>query len=286
MALQHFIPEVWSGRVLKRLNDALVFRNVCTTEFEGDIKNFGDVVKINEIGPINVNTYTASATTALTVQSLGDAQKLLKIDQSKYFAFYLDDQDNAQTKPKVLRDAIEQSAWSLANNIDEYIAALYGSATVYTNCGTSAAGVDCSATNVLKYLSMAQQKLDEYNTPPQGRWMVVPPWLAHKMTLAKIVLDTSNSATLTSGYLGRTMYGFDIYVSNNVYHASGTDRAAVMYGYKGSIGLAVQVLATRQMPTTLYGFKTLVKGLVVYGAKVIRPNNLGVLWLDYTAEAS
>ena len=286
MALQHFIPEVWSGRVLKRLNDALVYRNVCTTEFEGEIKNFGDVVKINELGPINVNTYTASATTALTVQQLNDAQKLLKIDQSKYFAFYLDDQDNAQTKPKVLREALDQSAWSLANNIDEYIAALYGSATTYTNCGTSTTGVDCSATNVLKYLSMAQQKLDEFNTPPNGRWIVVPPWMAHKMTLAKIVLDTDNSDTLRSGFLGRTMYGFDVYVSNNVYHASGTDRAAVMYGYKGSIALAVQVLATRQVPTVTTGFKTLVKGLVVYGAKVIRPNNLGVLWLDYVAEAT
>ena len=286
MALQHFIPEVWSGRVLRRLNDALVYKNVCTTEFEGEIKNFGDVVKINEIGPINVNTYTASSTSALTVQQLGDAQKLLKIDQSKYFAFWLDDQDNAQTKPKVLREALDQSAWALANNIDEYVAALYSDATTFTGMGNSSTGVDVSATNVLKYLSLAQRKLDEYNTPAQGRWMVVPPWFAHKMTLAKIVFDTNNSATLASGFLGRTMYGFDIYVSNNVTHLSGTNRACIMYGFKGSIGLAVQVLATRQMPSVTTGFKTLVKGLVVYGAKVIRPNNLGILYADYTAEAS
>jgi hypothetical protein len=139
---------------------------------------------------------------------------------------------------------------------------------------------------VLKYFSLAQQKLDESNTPQTGRWIVVPPWFQQKMTLAKITLDTSNSGTLGAGYVGRTFYGFDVYVSNNVAKGSGTDRNAILCGYNGSIGLATQVLATRQEPSGTIGFKTLVKGLVVYGAKVIRPNNLGVLYLDYIAEAS
>jgi len=285
MALAHFIPEVWSGRILKRLNDALVYKNVCTTEYEGEISGFGDVVKINEIGPVTVNTYSATSTGALTVQQLSDAQKQLKINQSKYFAFWLDDQDNAQTKPKVMKEALGEAAWSLANNIDEYIAALYGSAGLAVG-GTSSTGVDVTATNVMKYLSLAQQKLDEQNTPGTGRWMVVPPWFAQKMTLANITLNTDNKAMMNDAYFGRTMYGFDVYVSNNVYHASGTDRAAIMCGYKGSIALAVQVVNTSQVDSTTIGFKTLVKGLVVYGAKVIRPNNLGILWANYTAEAT
>lgn len=285
MALTQFVPEIWSGRVLGRLNDALVYGNVCTREYEGEITGFGDVVKINEIGTVTVNTYTASATTALSVQQLSDAQKLLQINQSKYFAFWLDDQDNAQTKPKVMRDALDQAAWSLANNIDEYVAARYGDAALAVG-GSSATGVDVSSTNTLKYLSLAQQKLDETNTPMAGRWAVVPPWFYQKMTLAKVALDTSNSGTLGAGYVGRTFYGFDIYVSNNVYHASGTDRAAIMFGYPGSIALATQVLATRQESSGTIGFKTLVKGLVVYGAKVLRPNNLAILWADYTAEAT
>lgn len=285
MALAHFIPEIWSGRVLKRLNDALVYKNVCTTEYEGEIKGFGDVVKINEIGPVSVNTYSSTSTGALTIQSLTDAQKLLKIDQSKYYAFWMDAQDAAQVKPKLVMEGLDEAAWSLANNIDEYIAALYGQAGLAIG-GTSAAGVDVTSTNTLKYLSLAQQKLDETNTPKTGRWCVVPPWFAQKMTLAGIALNTNNSAELASGYLGKTMYGFDVYVSNNVYHASGTDRAAIMFGYKGSIALATQVLASMQSDSGTIGFKTLYKGLVVYGAKVIRPNNLGILWADYTAEAT
>ena len=164
MALAQFVPEIWSGRVLKRLNDALVYRNVCTTEYEGEIRGFGDVVKINEIGPVTVNTYSSTSTGALTIQSLSDAQKQLKIDQSKYYAFWMDAQDAAQIKPKLLMDGMNEGAWSLANNIDEYIAALYGEAGIAVG-GTSAAGVDVTSTNVLKYLSLAQQKLDEKNTP-------------------------------------------------------------------------------------------------------------------------
>ena len=285
MALSHFVPEIWSGAILSRLNKALVYRNVCTTEYEGDIKGAGDVVKINEIGPVTVNTYSATSTGALTVQQLADAQKLLKIDQMKYFAFWLDDVDNAQTKPKVMREAQNEAGFSLANDIDDYISGLYGDAGLAIG-GTSTTGVDVQSTNVLKYLSLAQQKLDETNTPQAGRWIVVPPWFAQKMTLSKIALDTSNSGTLGTGYLGKTHYGFDVWVSNQVYHASGTDRAAIMCGYRGSIALAVQVLSTRQQDSGTIGFKTLVKGLVVYGAKVIRPNNLGVLWADYSAEAT
>jgi hypothetical protein len=285
MAVQNFIPEIWSGRMLARLNDALVYRNVCTTEYEGEIRGYGDVVKINELGTITVNTYSATSTGALTVQQLNDAQKELRINQSKYYAFWLDDQDNAQTNPKLLGAALDQAAWSWANNIDEYISGMYTQAGVAVS-GSATTGVDITSTNVLKYLSLAQQKHDEANTPRQGRWIVVPPWFQQKMTLAGITLDTQNSGILGAGYIGRSFYGFDIFVSNNVYHASGTDRAAIMCGFGGSIGLAVQVITTRQESSGTIGFKTLVKGLVVYGAKVIRPNNLGVLWADYTAEAS
>jgi len=284
MALQNFIPEIWSGRLLARLNDNLVYRNVCNTEYEGDIRSYGDVVKISELGTITINSYSATSTGALTVQQLSDAQKELRVNQSKYFAFWLDDQDNAQTNPKLLGAALDQAAWSWANNIDEHIAGFYGQAGVAVG-GNSTTGVDVTSTNVLKYLSLAQQKLDETNTP-QGRWIVVPPWFQQKMTLAGITLDTANSALLGAGYIGRTFYGFDVYVSNNVYQASGTDRAAIMCGYRGSIALAVQVITTRQESSGTIGFKTLVKGLVVYGAKVVRPNNLGILWADYTAEAT
>lgn len=287
----NFIPEVWAGTILSRLNDALVFRSVVNTDYEGEITGYGDVVKINEIGPITVNSYNATSTSALTVQSISDAQKLLQINQAKYFAFWIDDLDMAQTKPKLMNEAQQESAWALANNIDEYIAALYTEAALVaggSRSGATITGQDITSTNVLKYLSVAQSKLDEKNVPQNGRWMAVPPWFAHKLVLARIVQDTSNSGTLNTGLIGRGIYGFDIYMSNNIVNGTpqGED-ACILFGYRGSVSLAVQVTKVETArPALDGGFKTLVKGLVVYGAKVVRPNTFGVLYADYTAEAS
>ena len=119
--------------------------------------------------------------------------------------------------------------------------------------------------------------------------MVVPPWFHHKLVLAKIVQDTNNSGTLAAGQIGSGIFGFDVYVSNNVVNGTpAADDARIMFGYRGSISLAVQITEgpVVTQPSINGGFKTLVKGLIVYGAKVVRPNNLGVLYADYTAEAS
>uniref|UniRef100_A0A6M3L0J6 Putative capsid protein n=1 Tax=viral metagenome TaxID=1070528 RepID=A0A6M3L0J6_9ZZZZ len=286
-ALAGLKPEVWAGQLLSRLRNALVFRNVVNMDYEGEISGFGDVVKINEIGPITVNSYNSTSTGSLTVQSLSDAQKLLQINQAKYFAFWIDDVDTAQIKPKVMDEAMQESAHAMGSNIDQYIAAMWTEAGL-TVGGTSSTGQDITSTNVLKYLSIAQQKLDENNVPESGRWMVVPPWFAHKLVLNRIVQDTSNSAVLASGLLGRGLYGFDIYKSNNVVNGTGTGQnSRILCGYRGSISLAVQVtkLETAR-PSLSGGFKTLVKGLVVYGAKVVRPATLGVLHADYVAEAT
>ncbi len=285
------IPEVWSGRLLSRLNDALVFGNVVNRDYEGEITGFGDVVKINEIGPITIRDYSATSTGALTVEGVSDAQKLLQINQSKYFAFWIDELDMAQVKPKVMAEAMTESAFAAANNIDEYLAGLYLEAAIVaagSRSGSTITGQNITSTNVLKYISIAQHKLDEANVPQSGRWMVVPPWFREKLQMMKIVQDTANSEILQSGLLGRGIYGFDIFVSNNVVNGTpaGED-AVIMFGYRESISLAVQVTKlVTVMPALSGGFKTLVKGLFVYGAKVVRPNTLGVIYADYTAEAS
>jgi hypothetical protein len=283
-------PEIWSGQLLQRLNNALVFRSVVNTDYEGEITGFGDVVKINEIGPITIRSYSATSTGSLTVESIQDAQKLLKIDQAHYFAFWVDDQDAAQIKPKVMDAATTEASFGFAKTIDEYIAHLYTDAALViggSRAGSTITGQDVTSTNVLKYMSIAQSKMDENNTP-YPRWMVVPPWFAQKLTLAKVVHDTSNSGTLATGQIGSGIFGFDVYVSNSIHGGTpAADGAAILAGCRGSISLAVQITKLESArPSTIGGFKTLIKGLLVYGAKVVRPSTLGVLYADYTAEAT
>ncbi len=286
MSVRNFAPTLWSSRILSRLNEELVFGQVCNREYEGEIRNYGDTVKINEIGPVTIRSYTRGSTSDITWEFLTDAQKELKIDQAKYFAFEYEDIDKAQNLGTVMAEATENAMWGLRNNIDEAIAAKYSEYGILC-AGTSAtSGDDICSGNIVSTFSNAQWKLDEANVPSAGRWMVVPPWFAAKMALGGIIRDTNNSGIISSGRIPGNFFGFNVYVSNNV--SGGTpaaDNAKIMCGYSGTISLAVQLLNVEAVRPAKQ-FVDLVKGLLVYGVKVVRPSTLGVIFADYTAETS
>ena len=284
MAYEGMAPEVYADQLLTRLNDNLVLGSVVNRDYEGEIQAYGDSVVISEVGPVTISTYTPSSTSALTLQTIGDAQQILRIDQAKSYSWWIDDVSGAQMKPKAMDDMIDQSAWGIANNIDEYIAAFYSKAALAMG-GTSSAGVDTTSTNVLRIFESAAAELSKANAPMGSWWIVLPPKIYQKAVLAGITKATDNMSILANGGLAGVFYGFRVYVSNNIAALSGTDRYPILAGYRGSITLAVQVLKSETARPAQY-FKTIVKGLVVYGAKVTRPNQLGVYYADYTAEAT
>jgi hypothetical protein len=118
-----------------------------------------------------------------------------------------------------------------------------------------------------------------------GRFLIVPPWFYQKMVLAQINLKTDNTGIISSGFVGSYL-GFNIYMSNNVSVKTASTNAGsrIMAGYTGSITFADQLLNVEAYrPET--SFTDAIKGLYVYGAKVVRPETLAVLRADYTAEA-
>jgi len=283
MALDALKPDIVSGQILARLNDASVFMNVVNTDYQGEITSYGQSVRIVQTGPVAVNSYTPGTTADLTIEQLPAAGQVLNIDQGASYSFTVEDVDNAQSRVKMISEGITQATWALRDDIDAFIAGLRTDAAVAVG-GTASTGADITSTNVLVYFMEAARKLDETNTPTAGRWAVVPPWLAHKATLAGIVQKTNNDAVFENGFIGR-VYGFDMYSSNNVTPLSGTDRYPALFGYRGSISMAVQVM-TAEIVRPSKQFVTLAKGLTYYGGKVTRPNNLGVLYADYTSEAT
>ena len=282
MALDGFIPEVWSGTLLTRLQKAHVFASVFNRDFEGDIREAGDVVKINQIGTVTVSSYTRDST-SITPQTIDDAQKELKINRAKYFAFKVDDVTNAQMKPKIMQGAMAEAAYRLRDDADTYLGGLY----TESNCKVNNAGSAYSVTsvNVIEILSLAGQKLSENYCPLEGRWMVAPPWFFAKLTLAKIALDTNNSMALSDGFRGRIM-GFNMYESNNVTIGTPASNAncRILAGYAGTGTFAEQLLKVEAYRPEA-GFSDAVKGLYVYGAKVTRPETLCEVYASYSAEA-
>ena len=83
MSLSNFIPTLWADTILAALQKNLVFGALFNTDYEGEIKQYGDSVKINAIGDITISSYTKD-TDINAPQSLTDAQTMLTISQAKY----------------------------------------------------------------------------------------------------------------------------------------------------------------------------------------------------------
>jgi len=258
MAIENFKPTIWRARLLENLREAHVLANVTNREYEGDISSAGDTVKINSIGNISVSNYDG---TSINYEELEDSSIKLVIDQEKYFAFKIDDVDAAQSNANQMDEAMRESSHALIQESDKYLAGLYTDATTQlTNGSMQAADVYENVSEITKELSLLNVPMDS------PKWMIVEPSVYQKMLLAEIENSTDNISTLGDGAVMHTM-GYDVYVSNNLesnHSMAGTYRA---------LAFAEQVLDTEALRLEDY-FADAVRGLYVYGAKVIRPDEL------------
>ena len=286
-ALAQFRPTIWASKLIVDVDEAFVFANLANRDYQGEITGKGNIVKINEIGSITVNDYTENAD--ITIQTLTGAQKELVIDQAKYFAFNVDDVLAAQANVNVMSAAMQKAAHALSDTVDAFIAAKYTEAGVVTSgMGTSATDLDLYATHLTASSSLLglftnmTRYANESDMPNSGRWFAAPPWLASYITFAGMVDDTSKGGakfgdpiSKGTGYIG-SLFGWDLYSSNNVSNDGTTYRC--MFGTQDAISFAGQVTKIESGRVEKQ-FGDYVKGLYVYGAKVVRPDHLGVAYL-------
>ena len=272
MSIANFIPKIWSARVFTRLQKTLVFAGLCNRNYEGEVR-FGNSVRINEVGPITVSDYTKES--SLTWQSLEDASKIMPIDKLKSFSFTVDDVDQIQARPNVMDAAMTEAAYAMADTIDQDIADLWEDAGVTGSLGTTSTALSGSSGVIMEQLALVNQKLNEANCPQEGRWGILPPWAINELEQAQINKDTDNTKVMLRGY-NRTALGIDIFMSNNVVNTTSTTFARCMFGTSAAITLAFQVQKTEAVRREDY-FDDGVKGLAVWGRKVIRPNALACL---------
>lgn len=278
MALNEFKPTIWSDLIFMEYDKALVFAPLMNREYEGEISGYGDKVKINEIGEVTTNTYSGT----VNYEAPKDASKYLLIDQQKYAAVTVEDIDQAQAKPKVMGRIANRIGFSLADDMDQFLAGLVDEAGITSDLGTEGTPISITSANVVNYLSLVAQKMDEANNPRGGRVAVVPPWFAQKLTLARITKDTDNSDYMTTGYVGE-MHGFTVYQSNNISHSGTTWYKPMFFLRNDSIAFAEQLMVTEGMRAET-AFADRMRSLVVYGGKVVRPNSLAVLTCAAGAE--
>lgn len=288
MSLDNFIPEVWVNEVQRNLEKYLVYAQagIVNRDYEGEISGAGDTVKINGIGPVTVKTYTKNTDIA-DPETLTDAQTTLLIDQQDYFNFQVDDIDKAQQRPKIMSAAMAEASYALRDGVDQFLASFYTDASASNLIGTDAVpkvpnNTANDASNIYNLIVDCSVKLTDSKVPTEGRWMVVPPWFYGRLLkedrFSKV--DASGtSAGLRNGQVGQAA-GFTILQSHNVPNTAAT-KYKIMFGTSRALSFANQIVKVEPYRVEKR-FADAVKGLNVYGAKVVRPEALGVLTCNMT----
>lgn len=274
-----FIPTVWAARLLTALEKALVYgqTNVCNRDYEGEVRSAGNTVKIASVGEVTVGDYERD-TDIGDPETLTDEAQTLNIDQQKYFHFYVDSVDRAQQNVNVLDEAMRRSAWELRDVADGYLASLMDAAVPAGNkIGTLATPEVPTKDDAYEYLVDLSVLLDEADVPIDGRFCVVPAWF-HGLLLKDdrfINAGTMRSdRVLANGAVGEAA-GFSILKSNNVPNTAG-EKFKIIAGHYIATSYVEQVLDVQTYrPEQRFG--DAVKGLHVYGAKVVRPSALACL---------
>ncbi len=288
MAISNFIPTLWAGELLASLKKTQVYTQpgVVNRNYEGMIRQMGDTVKITSIGAISVSDYTVN-TDMSAPGALTDATRSLVIDQQKYWNFQIDDVDAAQVANAggLRMEAMAEAAYAIRDAQDAFLAALYADADSGNLIGTTAAPKtdlgDAGAP--YDYLVDLSVILDESNVPSGQRWCVVPSWF-HGLLLKDSRFVSTGSAQaesrLANAVIGQAA-GFTILKSNNVPNTTGA-KYRIMAGHPMAITFAEQLAKVEAYRMELR-FADAIKGLYLYGAKVIRPTALAVLTADQPA---
>lgn len=282
MSLLNFTPEIWSARLLHALDKSLVYASpgIINRDYEGEISAAGDTVRINSIGDVTISDYTKN-TDINAPEALTDAGQTLVIDQQKYFNFAVDDIDKAQNKPAVMDEAMRRAGYGLRDKADQYIASLCTdvAAANVVGLGTTTTPLvpssNTDGTTVYDYLVDMGILLSEANIPTGGRWAVLPPWVEGRLRKDNRFVGygtDSNKPALTNGMIGNVA-GFEIYISNNC-PSDGT-YYKIIAGHPMAWSFAQQLLKMEAFRPERR-FSDAMKGLHVYGAKVVRPDALSV----------
>lgn len=298
-----FIPTLWSGKLNAKFYAASTFADVCNTDWQGEISNMGDKVIINNIPTLTINQYSIGSNLEYEVPTPSTLE--LAIDQGYYFGVGVSDVLEYQAKPNLmdmftndaaqqLKIKIERECWrgtfdqGSADNKDTTAGVISGA----YNLGNDTTPITLTAANILQKILEMASVLDEQNVPDTDRWLVITPrerTLLMQSNLAQAQFMGDNSSIVRNGKIGM-IDRFTVYVSNLLpVGAAGSEwtqvngttatsggtaaRHAVIAGHKTAITFASQINKVEPLrnPTD---FGDLVRGLNIYGRKVVKADSL------------
>jgi hypothetical protein len=304
-----FIPQLWSNKLNAKFYANTMLSEVSNTDWEGEIKNQGDTIRIRTAPSITINDYTAGST--LTSEVPVPIYQDMQINKGKYFSVQTNDvlahQADIDLMNTFTDDAAKQLKISIENEtffnwfVTEGAAALNKGATAGAisasyNLGTDAAPiVETSAAGVLNGILEMSATMDEQNVPEDGRWLIISPKdrnILMQSSIAQAYFTGDQSSTIRTGKIGM-LDRMTVYVSNLLPHgaagkalvaglsatsggatASGAKKRRMMVaGTKHACAFAAQITKTEPLRNQT-DFGDIVRGLSVYGRKVVKSEAL------------
>lgn len=282
----NFIPEIWSGKLIENFYDATVLAAISNTDYEGEIRQYGDTVNIRTTPEITIREYVKGQT--LTVENPDKPKIQLLIDKGEYFACVEDDVDKVQSDIVLMDTWSKDASERMKIKIDQRVltdilpgivstnkGATAGEQSASFNLGTSGAPLTVTkdgastTTAVVDLIVDMGTVLDEANAPESDRFIVIPAKMANlikKSELKDASLSGDSMSVLRNGRLGM-IDRFTIYVSHNLNVSSG--KYSIIAGHKMGFTFASQMtnMETIRSEST---FGNIIRGLQVYGYKVTK----------------
>lgn len=271
MSYANFVPKIWAKAIERELERKLVFAEDCNRQYEGDVKQMGDTVKILGVGKPTISKQKGGSIILPDAENVEDTSVEMQINTVAYFNFLVDDIDQRQAVGGLMDALNTEATQELASEMDKDIAALAGTRDAKKLYSDYKA---VNADNVLGALDLALQMLQENDVPADAKIVAtVPPWFLTHLRTAYTKLDTDNSDLLKNGKVGR-YNNILIKMSNNVYStASGSN---IMVRTERAVAFANPLTHTEPYRPEKR-FSDAVKGYVLYGTKIVRPKELMIL---------
>jgi len=288
-----FLPKVYSKQVLNFFRKSSVAEAITNTDYAGEISGYGDTVRIIKEPVITVYQYERGAD--ITKTALTDQEVSLVVDTANAFKFIVDDIETNMSHVNFRDVATSSAAYALRDAFDEGVIAtmfagvsaatpnhILGSdnatdlaAGTFDGTGNLDIGFGSSEHDPIDVLSRMARLLDEQNIPEEGRWFLASPEfyeiLVQSSSKLLSVDYNAGQGSIRNGLVSSgKLRGFDMYKTNNI---AATSNAAgkCLAGHMSATATA-QTITSTEVIRDPDSFGDIVRGLHVYGAKVLRPD--------------
>ena len=266
-----FIPEIWSQKLNNMLTKECVMLQCVNRNWEGEIKNQGDKVKIIQPADVTISTL---GTDTLEYKELAPTSTDLVIDQKKFFAFKINDVAQVQSNTDIMEAHLRNAKKAIEEVQDAYLLSLHSNVTTANTVGSESSAISLDKTTIYsKFVDLALRlKNSDAVSAGVRPWVVLNPTSESYLLQSSEFISAHNVAdkTLREGAIGR-IAGMDVLVSTNLTAVS--SKYYVLAGTNEAITFASQ-LAKIESLRDQSSFSDLVRGLYLYGAKVVQPNAL------------